>query len=259
MRLHCETWGEGDRPSLVCVHGLTAHGARFAPIAHEPLCAQFQIVAPDLRGHGHSGWEPPWGLGEHLDDLLETVPASARLWVGHSFGGRLVLELAARHPERVERALLLDPALWLPPPIALREAEALRAELGFASLEQAVDARLASGADHGATAALLEQDFRAHLETGSDGALHFRFCQSAAIAGYGDLARSPPLEPLTVPVQIARATRSPVCPPELIEAVRESVGPLLSDVELPGGHTPMWDAPAETARCIAAFMGSSRR
>lgn len=258
MRLHCERWGQADKPTLVCVHGVTGHGARFARIAREYLSANFAVLAPDLRGHGHSGWEPPWGLETHLDDLLETVPADAQLWVGHSFGGRLVLELAARFPERVGRALLLDPALWLPPPVALREAEALRADVGFASLEQAVDARLASGFDHGATRPVMEEDFRAHLERAADGSFAFRYCRSAAIAVYGELARTPPLGPLEVPVRIARAAQSPVCPPELIDAVRESAGGLLSDVELPGGHTPMWDAPAETAACIEAFMAEGR-
>ncbi len=56
--------------------------------------------------------------------MLETVPEAPAAWVGHSFGGRLVVELAARRPELVERAVLLDPALRIVPPNALRLAEA---------------------------------------------------------------------------------------------------------------------------------------
>ncbi len=246
--------GDPVLPALVCVHGVTSHGRRFAPLIDAGLAESFHVVAPDLRGHGGSTWEPPWCLEQHVEDLLESVPGDARLWVGHSFGGRILLELLARHPDRVERAVLLDPAIFVPPSIALEEAEALRAEPTFASLDEAVEARLASGLDHGVSTQILERDFKVHLEEGLDGRLRYRYCVSAAIAAYGEMARTPPLEPLARPVLIARARESRVCPPELVDGYREVVGDLLSSVELPGGHTPMWDAPAETALAITGFM-----
>jgi lipase len=254
VRLNCYEWGDPASPTLVLVHGVTGHGERFAPLAAGALAERFHLIAPDLRGHGRSGWEPPWSLEQHVEDLLETAPPGALAWVGHSFGGRLVLELAGRSPERVSRALLLDPALWVPPPLALAEAEALRPDVSFATLEEAVEARLASGADHGARRELLERDFGAHLERGADGRLRFRYSPAAAIAAYGEMARTPPLAPLTRPLRVARAVESHVCPVELVEAVRESAGELLTLVELPGGHTTMWDAPAETAAAIAEFL-----
>jgi lipase len=254
MRLHLHEWGEPGRPLLVCVHGVTGHGGRFARLAARRLAPRFHVLAPDLRGHGRSGWEPPWGLEQHLEDLLETVPGSASFWVGHSFGGRLLLELAVRRPERVERALLLDPALWVPPPIALEQTEALLEDVSYASLEEALTARLDSGFDHGAPAEEIEPDFRDHLVAGEDGRLRFRFSRAAAIAIYGELARTPPLEALTVPVRVARARESRVCPSELVEALAGVAGGLLSAVELSGGHTVMWDAPAETAAAIEAFF-----
>jgi lipase len=168
MRLHLHEWGDPAAPVLVCVHVVTAHGARFRRLAEERLARRFRVVAPDLRGHGRSGYEPPWSLEQHLDDLLETVPADARLWVGHSFGGRLVLELAHRHPERIERGVLLDPAIWVPPPHAANEAEQARADVSYATVAEAVDARYASGSLHGAPRELVEEDFREHLDRGDD-------------------------------------------------------------------------------------------
>jgi lipase len=251
LRLH--EWGDSSLPTLVCVHGVTGHGRRFAPLAEAGLAGRFHLVAPDLRGHGESSWEPPWSLEQHVEDLLESVPGDARLWVGHSFGGRILVELVASHPERVERALLLDPALWVPPPIALEEADALRLELAFASIEDAVTARLASGIDHGVGPGRLREDYERHLVAGADGLLRFRYSVSAAVAAFGEMARALPEGALERPVRVARARESRVCPLELIEAYRESAGELLSDVELPGGHTPMWDAPAEAALAIEQF------
>src|SRR5215475_5028183 len=106
MTLHVHAWGDESLPPLVCVHGVTSHGARFAPVA-ERLAWRFHVLAPDLRGHGRSSWEPPWTLEQHVEDLLETVPDEALRWVGHSLGGRIVLELTVRHPGRVDRAMLL--------------------------------------------------------------------------------------------------------------------------------------------------------
>jgi lipase len=247
-------WGDPARPTIVCVHGVTGHGKRFARLARERLTRRFHVLAPDLRGHGHSSWEPPWTLEQHVADLLESVPVDARLWVGHSFGGRLLLELAASTPARLDRAVLLDPVIWVPPPIALHEAEALRADVSFATVDEAVDARLALGMEDAVPRELLAEDFRAHLQLESDGRLRFRYCRSAAIAAYGEMARTPPDTSLQRPIRIARAVQSRVCPPELVQAYRELAGDLLSVVELPGGHHPMWEAPRETADEIERFL-----
>lgn len=238
----------------MCLHGITAHGGRFRQIAEERLAARFRVLAPDLRGHGRSAYEPPWSLEQHLEDVLETVPADARLWVGHSFGGRLVLELAFRRPDRVARGVLLDPALWVPPPYALREAELARADVPFASVAEAVEARLASGSVKGGPRELVEEDYREHLAEGEDGRLRLRICRSAVVAGWGEMARTPPQEALSVPLLAVRAAAANVCPPELLAAYRETAGPLLEATEVPGGHIVMWDALAETADAIESFL-----
>jgi lipase len=120
LRLHLREWGTGE--PLVCLHGLTESGAHFEPLAAE--LPQRRLLAPDLRGHGESDHEPPWSLEQHLEDVLDTVGEEARDWLGHSFGGRLCVELANRRPELVGRLVLLDPALRLQPANALRLADA---------------------------------------------------------------------------------------------------------------------------------------
>jgi lipase len=254
VRLHLHEWGDPALPTVVCLHGITAHGARFERLARERLSRRWHVIAPDLRGHGRSGWEPPWSLEQHLEDVLESVPAEARLWVGHSFGGRLVLELAARSPERVERGVLLDPAIWVPPPVALERAEDARADRSYASVADAVDARLADGNLFRAPRELLDEDFRAHLAEGDDGRLRPRFSRSAVIAAYGEMTRTPPQSRLEVPLLVARALQADVCPPVLLEAYGQLAGELLESAELPGGHIVMWDALQETGDAIERFL-----
>ena len=96
MLLHLHEWGDHDAPAIVCLHGITTHGLRFRRLAEERLAHRFRVLAPDLRGHGRSGWEPPWNLSTHLADVIETVDAAGvgrATWLGHSFGARLILEL----------------------------------------------------------------------------------------------------------------------------------------------------------------------
>jgi lipase len=146
------------------------------------------VIAVDLRGHAHSDWEPPWDLDTHVLDLLETADAldvGVTDWMGHSFGGRLVLELAARAPDRVRRLVLLDPAIWVPPPRALELAEDARSDESFGSIEQAIDGTLARDGAAPAGRHLLEEELPEHLELGVDGRWRYRYSRAAVVAGYG--------------------------------------------------------------------------
>jgi len=102
MLLQLHAWGDPDAPPVVCLHGLNAHGRRFRKLAEERLSSRFRVIAPDLRGHGASEWEPPWTIATHAHDVLETLDDAGirtAVWVGHSFGGRVLLELAAAAPD----------------------------------------------------------------------------------------------------------------------------------------------------------------
>jgi lipase len=257
MRLHATEWGDPAGPPLVCLHGVLAHGGRFRKLAEERL-ARHRVLALDLRGHGHSAWEPPWDIPTHVADIHETAAElgiERATWIGHSFGGRLVMELTAVHPEAVERAVLLDPAIWVPPPIALERAEALRPERDYAGLDEAIDARYAAGGLHHTPRELLEEEARAHLVPGDDGRLRYRFAPTAVIAAFGEMAKTPPpFELLRVPTLLVRGALTDVVPEALADTYREGVGADVEVVTVPGGHVLLWDAFAETADAIEAFL-----
>src|SRR5215469_18639308 len=124
MLLHVHEWGDPQGEPLVCLHGVTGYAAVYQRLAEERW-SKYRVLAFDLRGHGRSGWEAPWTFATHVADLVETSAELGVLsadWVGHSFGGRLVLELAAAHPELVEKAVLLDPAIQIAPHVAADSA-----------------------------------------------------------------------------------------------------------------------------------------
>ena len=152
--LHVETWGDPESPRVVCLHGITGHGGGFRRLA-EGWLSDYHLIAPDLLGHGSSPYEPPWNITEHVRLLVEAVGAEPAVWIGHSFGGRLAFEVAARRPELVERLVLLDPAILIDPEIALIVAEKDRRDRSYASFDEGIERRF--------TESLLARTSRDHV------------------------------------------------------------------------------------------------
>jgi len=246
-------WGEPGAPRVVCLHGVRNHGRHFAPLAAE--LADFHVLAPDLLGHGSSPWEPPWDIGAHCDALRETVGAEPACLLGHSFGGRLAFELTARQPELVPKLVLLDPAILLPGHVALVAAENARKELSFVSFDELVGSRFDESQLHFAPRELVAEDLAPHVETGDDGRLRYRYCQSAVVAAYGEMASPPPaFEDVRVPTLLVLGERSYLPYDHLLDAHRAAVGDLLEVAVVPGGHSVLWDALEVTAEVVLDFL-----
>jgi lipase len=251
MKLHVHEWGDPGAPPLICLHGVTGHGERYRRIAEEHWAKRFHVIAPDLRGHGRSDWEPPWTYPTYVADLVDTADAlgiGAADWVGHSFGGRLVLELAAAHPERVNRAVLLDPAIHVLPHIALQNAEHQREDAVYASAEEYADSR----ADGPQTPReLVIEDAELHCDVLPDGRLRRRTCQAAMVSIYGEIADPPPpAETLQAPTLLLYAPAYGLVRDEHLAAY----GPRATIVEVSGMHMVMWDAYDEVVVAVDDFL-----
>src|SRR5919204_5281532 len=256
MPLHLHEWGNRDAAPLVCLHGVTGHGRRFRRLAEERLAERFRVLAPDLRGHGHSGGEPPWTIAAAVADVLETITAAGverAAWLGHSYGGRLVLELAALEPRRIERAILLDPAIDLLPHVGFDMAEDQRRDRVFASIEEAIQTRL--GSSPTTPRAFVEEEAREHLARNPDGTVRWRYCQSAVVSAYGELCTpAPPPETLRAPTLLVHAQQFGLVRDDQLDAYRVALGERLETVAVPGGHVVIWDAYEETADAVERFL-----
>ena len=252
MLLHVHEWGDPAAPPVLCLHGVMAHGGRFRRLAEERL-THFRVLAPDLRGHGRSGWEPPWTIAQHVEDLRETLEAAGverATVIGHSFGGRLTLELTA--VGLAERIVLLDPVVWVPPAIMLERAEQARHDRSFANEDEARAER--AELSPLAPRELIDEEFREHLVQGEDGRLRFRYSQAAVVAALGELSQRPPdWELLQVPALLVVGADTDVTVPAVVEALRTELAGL-EVVTVPGRHVVLWDAYEETADAIGTFL-----
>lgn len=254
MRLHVHEWGDPDAPAVVCLHGVTAHGERYKQLAEERWARHFHVIAPDLRGHGRSGWEPPWDFGTHVADLIETIDGldlEQPDWVGHSFGGRLVVELAARHPERIRRAALLDPAFDILPHVAEFMAAIEQEEQVYDSAAAYIESR------HDAGEIDIERalaDIPLYHDVLPDGRLKRRTSQDAVISIYRELATaSPPPETLTMPTLLLYAPVYGLVRENHLQAYDGRV----DVVAVPGLHMVMWSAFDTTADAVERFLQDS--
>src|SRR5713226_8484659 len=106
----------GSGPPLLLLHGYPQTHVLWRKIAPR-LAQDFTLVIPDLRGYGDSA-KPPAGADfatyskrALAQDQVETMAALGheRFRVaGHDRGARVTHRLLRDHPERIERAAILD-------------------------------------------------------------------------------------------------------------------------------------------------------
>jgi lipase len=255
MTLAVHEWGDPGAPRVVCLHGVTGHGRHFARLA-EVLAPRFQVIAPDLLGHGDSRREPPWSLDAQVEAVLATVGRQPAVCLGHSFGARVAVALAAREPGFAAKLVLLEPAILLPPQVALFAAENARAERAYTSFTEGIDRRYEESSLYSTDRAELEAELESHLvRSESDGLWRYRYCQSAVIASYSDMAKEPPaFASLRIPTLLVLGAHSYLSYEHLIDAHRFALGDLLQVVTVDGGHTVLLDAFDETAAAIGRFL-----
>ena len=105
---------QGEGPPVVLIHGsgpgVTAYANwRFTIPA---LAKRFRVIAPDMAGFGYTERKP--GVTYNLDfwvrhilGVLDALSIPKARFIGNSYGGALTLALASRHPERIEKFVLM--------------------------------------------------------------------------------------------------------------------------------------------------------
>ncbi|MBJ7331947.1 MAG: alpha/beta hydrolase [Solirubrobacteraceae bacterium] len=103
----------GTGPPIVFVHGLGGSWQNWLENIL-PFAADHRVVALDLPGFGESPMpQQPIDIGRYadlLDGVMGALDINAAVVVGNSMGGLIAAEMALRHPQRVERLVLVAAA-----------------------------------------------------------------------------------------------------------------------------------------------------
>lgn len=106
----------GEGVPLVMVHGVIAEGMLYARTLRRLAGAGFRVIAVDSAGHGRTqglgvrGWR--WDSYVDLHDrVLDHLGIERAVFLGHSMGGRIVVDLAARRPERAIATMPVNAAI----------------------------------------------------------------------------------------------------------------------------------------------------
>lgn len=243
-------------PQVVLLHGFTHTGASWKGV-RAALGDHWQVVAPDVRGHGSASDRRPVSLDGVLEDVRAAAPEDYVL-AGYSMGGRLALHLALPESRRIRGLVLIGASPGLADPLE-REArrladEELAAEIEHGTLEEfagrwALTPVLAGLPDD--VAGRVHRDRLRNTTAGLAAAL--RGLGTGALPSLWDR-----LDELTVPVTLVVGEGD-----EKFRGIAQEMARLMPRAQLvlvPGaGHAVHLEAPERVAEIIAAAAQADPR
>jgi pimeloyl-ACP methyl ester carboxylesterase len=114
-RLAVRRCGEGGVP-LLLVHGFPCTSRIWSHNLVPLGAAGFDVVAPDLRGYGDSDFAPDGfydfrAFNADLTGLFDRLGWDRAVVAGHDLGAMIAIDMANRHPDRVDRLVILDDSM----------------------------------------------------------------------------------------------------------------------------------------------------
>jgi len=244
----------GKKPDLVILHGLLGSSRNWTVVGRQ-LAERFRVRAVDLRNHGDSPHAATATLEEMTGDVVAWADAAGlerACWMGHSLGGKIVMRLACRRPERVDLPFVLDIAPRAYPPGSEALDAMARVDLAGLRSRRDGDRRLAER--------ISDPTMRAFLLTNliqdADGSFRWRVGLDGLRASVGSI-RGAPLERgdrFDRPALFLVGERSDYFGPDDRELVRSHF-PSARIEGLPGaGHNVHFDAREAFVAAIFRFV-----
>jgi len=131
VELAADVWtpAPASAPPFLLVHGLASNARLWDGVAVGLVANGHPAVTVDLRGHGRSSKpDGPYDVptvAEDLAVLIERLGIDRPVVAGQSWGGNVVVELAARHPDTIRGIVCVDGG-WLEPSREFADWDACR-------------------------------------------------------------------------------------------------------------------------------------
>jgi len=111
-----------DRPTLIMLHGFSADKDNWLRFARY-FTRDFNVVIPDLAGHGDTEYDPSWDYGMpaqagRVAKLIAQLKIDQVHVIGNSMGGFICAHFARMYPRQTLSATLVDPAGVVSPEVS---------------------------------------------------------------------------------------------------------------------------------------------
>jgi 2-hydroxy-6-oxonona-2,4-dienedioate hydrolase len=253
--LYCRTYGAGDR-AVVFLQGAQLPCEMWEVQAKALAKHGWKVIAYDVRGFGKSSpVTEPFSHENDLRVLLDQLGIDRTALVGLSLGGRIAIEFAVEHPERVDALVLVGPGL-----------PGFPFDLGDPPWQKEIRAAVEAGDGARAARAWLESGFLAPAMENPSVASRVRELALANARVWLEPDQEFPIEPPAI------GRLSTIKIPTLVVAGSRDVPPILAiadhlEREIPGahkammagcGHVPNLERPEEFDRIVRQFLESVR-
>jgi pimeloyl-ACP methyl ester carboxylesterase len=253
----------GSGPALVMMHGGGGHAEAFSRNVAR-LSKHFHVICPDFIWHGLSS-APAFDSGnwcrqfsDQILSLLDHMGIQKASYEGESLGGWIAMDLAIRHPERVEKIILNTAwgmemgterngemsglkesslnALRNPSRETIRRRMEWLMPLG-GTTDEIVDVRLALWSREQTRVALLE---------------YYEHLFAPECANY--LFRPKDLARITVPTLMLWTEKNPITGPDTAHAMAAVIPDSQVHIVANAAHWPQWERPEEHDEVVTKFL-----
>ena len=230
VQIYFEVHGSGE--PVLLLHGFSGSSQDWTALAAE-WGTQFQLIVPDLRGHGRSGiLSKPFCHRDAATDmlaLLDHLKISACKGLGISGGGNVLLHMATMQPERITAMVLVSATPYFP-----AQARSIMRQYASSLPEQ-------------------QWEILRRRHPGGDAQIRWILDSTGAFAdSYDDMSFTPPhLSTIQARTLIVQGDRDPLYPVELSVEMAKAIPRSSLWIVPDSGHGPVigekWAEFIETA------------
>src|SRR3954468_8431192 len=250
MRIAWES--QGDGAPVLLIHGLGYTREGWGPL-RELLARRYRVLSFDNRGIGESDIPPgPYTVAQLTDDtvqVLDEAGVERAHVVAGSLGGMVAQLLAAEHPDRVDKLVLVGTtpggagAFPLP-----QKTLALMAEAATMAPDVAMRRFVENALAPGST---LVDEIVAYRQAHPPDPAGWA-AQAAAGAGWDAGDR---LGQITATTLIVAGTADNVVDPRNAQLLADAIPGTRVELIEGAGHLPFWERPEEFASLVEGFLG----
>lgn len=261
-KLHYLDWGNAGAPTMVLLHGLRGHSHSWDDLS-AAVCQDYHVLAVDQRGRGDSDWAKD---GEYtndayvadLDGFCEALKLDSFVLVGHSMGGRVSMTFGVRHPEKLQKLIIVDVGPEFDPRGSQRIAqEIINVPEAFDSFEAVVEYQ--GKQNTFASDAVLRRRLQYATKELPNGKFGWRY--DILIREQRRQGTVPPsqdawpdMPKIACPTLIVRGTETDILSPEVAQRMLD-VMPNAKLVEIPrAGHMVFEDNPEDFIAAVREFL-----